>query len=165
MTTIQESSLEWALLHLTRYYDSDFFPRLFEFDTIKNDWTNVKKYILSIDLEKYAAKSPLVYLAPKPNGNFRVVHQLDPIDSLIFTALIYENSNLIETFRIPEYRKIACSYRIKPDTNGSFFEKDSTGYHEFINSAEELVEDFETGFVLVCDITDFYNQIYLHRAC
>lgn len=164
MTTIQESSLEWALLHLTRYYDSDFFPRLFEFDAIKNDWTNVKNHILTIDLEKHAPTSPLVYLAPKPNGNFRVVHQLDPIDSLIFTALIYENSSLIESFRIPEHRNIACSYRIKPDLNGSFFEKDSTGYHEFINSAEKLVEDFETGFVLVCDITDFYNQIYLHRV-
>lgn len=164
MTKIQESSLEWALLHLTRYYDSDFFPRLFEFDAIKNDWTNVKKHILTIDLEKYAPTSPLVFLAPKPNGNFRVVHQLDPIDSLIFTALIYENSSLIESFRIPESRNIACSYRIKPDIIGSFFEKDSTGYHEFINSAEKLAEEFETGFVLVCDITDFYNQIYLHRV-
>ena len=164
MTTIQESSLEWALLHLTRYYDSDFFPRLFEFDAIKSDWSNIKKYILSIDLEEYAPKSPLVYLAPKPNGNFRVVHQLDPIDSLIFTALIYENYTEIEAFRIPEYRKIACSYRIKPNPSGSFFERDSTGYQEFIESAEELSEDPENEYVLVCDITDFYNQIYLHRV-
>jgi len=164
MKIIKESSLEWALLHLTRYYDSDFFPRLFEFDAIKNDWINVKKYILTIDLERYAATSPLVFLAPKPNGNFRVVHQLDPIDSLIFTALIYENSSLIESFRIPEFKNIACSYRIKPDTNGSFFEKNSTGYQVFTNSAEKLSEVFKTGFVLVCDITDFYNQIYLHRV-
>lgn len=164
MITIQETSLEWALLHLTRYYDSDFFPRLFEFEAIKRDWVNIKQYILGIDLEKYAPKSPLVYLAPKPNGNFRVVHQLDPIDSLIFTAMIYENSSLIEGFRIPEYRNIACSYRIKPDLNGSFFEKDSTGYQEFTDMAEELAEEFEDGYVLICDVTDFYNQIYLHRV-
>lgn len=152
------------LLHLTRYYDSDFFPRMFEFSAIKNDWTNVKKHILEINLEDYAPKSPLVYLAPKPNGNFRVVHQLDPIDSLIYTALIYENADLIEAFRIPESRKIACSYRIKPDTVGSFFERDSTGYEEFIQKAEELADKFEEGYVLICDITDFYNQIYLHRV-
>ena len=164
MTKLKESSLEWAKLHLSRYYDSDFFPRLFEIDAILNDWVNVKKYILEIDLTTYIPKSPLVYLAPKPNGNFRVVHQLDPIDSLIYTALIYEDSNLIEAFRIPEYRKIACSYRIKPDTLGSFFEKDNNGYVDFINKAEALSEKFFDGYVLICDITDFYNQIYLHRV-
>ena len=161
---LNEESLEWALLHLTRYYDSDFFPRLFEFDAIKNDWKKIKEHILEIDLEDYAPKSPLVYLAPKPNGNFRVVHQLDPIDSLIFTALIYENASLIEAFRLPESRNIACSYRIKPDTNGSFFEKENTGYIEFFNKANELADKFEDGYVLVCDITDFYNQVYLHRV-
>ena len=164
MIKLNETSIEWALLHLTRYHDSDFFPRLFEFEAIKNDWANIKKHLLEIDLEHYAPKSPIVYLAPKVNSNFRVVHQLDPIDSLILTAIIFEDSSKIEAFRILESRHIACSYRIKPDTDGSFFEKDSTGYIDFIKKAQELSDEFIEGFALVCDITDFYNQIYLHRV-
>lgn len=163
MHNLQDTSLEWALLHVTNYYDSDFFPRLFEFEAIKRDWKNVKEYLLKLDLEKYAAKSPVIYLALKPNSTFRVVHQLEPLDSIIYSALLYENARIIETYRIPERRKISCSYRIKPDINGSYFEKEYNGYGEFLAQAESLADDFDGGVVLVCDIVDFYNQIYLHR--
>lgn len=164
MYNLQETSIEWALLHILNFYDSDFYPRLFEFEAIKKNWVNVKSYLISLDLDKYASKSPVISLALKPNGNFRVVHQLDPIDSIIYTALLYENAIKIEDFRIPKSRKIACSYRIKTDLIGSYFERDLTGYLDFIAQAESLAEDFEDGYVLVCDIADFYNQIYLHRV-
>lgn len=164
MYNLQDTSLEWALLHVSNYYDSDFFPRLFEFEAIKRDWVNLKPYLLNIDLDVYAPKNPIISLAPKPNGTYRVVHQLDPIDSLIFTALVYENSSIIESYRIPESRKIACSYRIKPDTNGSFFDSGNTGYLNFLEKAEELSKKHSQGVVLICDIVDFYNQIYLHRV-
>jgi hypothetical protein len=164
MYHLQETSLEWSLLHLTNYYDSDFFPRLFEFEAIKRDWTNIKSYLRDLDLEKYAPKSPVIYLALKPNNNYRVVHQLDPIDSILYSALLYENATIIETYRIPEIRKIACSYRIKPEINGSYFEKDYNGYGEFLEKAESLADKFDGGVVLICDVVDFYNQIYLHRV-
>ena len=164
MQNIQETSLEWAILHVTNYYDSDFFPRLFEFEAIKRNWPNVKSYLLSLNLDKYAPNNPVIYLALKPNNTYRVVHQLDPLDSILYSALLYENASVIETYRIPDSRKIACSYRIKPDTNGSFFEKEYNGYGEFLEKAEELADEFEGGVVLICDVVDFYNQIYLHRV-
>jgi hypothetical protein len=163
MYKIQETSLEWSLLHVSNYYDSDFFPRLFEFEAIKRDWVNIKTYMLSLDLDSYAPRNPVISLAPKPNGNFRVVHQLDPLDSIIFTALVYENATIIESYRIPEVRNIACSYRINPDTNGSFFETGNIGYLNFMQKAEDLSKKYPDGVVLICDIVDFYNQIYLHR--
>jgi hypothetical protein len=164
MYKLQETSVEWALLHVMNYYDSDFFPRLFEFDAIKRDWTNIKAAILNIDLEKYAPKNPFIFLALKPNGNYRVVHQLDPLDSIIYTALLNEDASIIETYRIPSERKISCSYRIKLDTTGSFFERDHNGYSDFLEKAEELADENKDGVVLICDIVDFYNQIYLHRV-
>ena len=164
MYKLQETSLEWALLHVSNYYDSDFFPRLFEFEAIKRDWPNIKTYLLSLDLESYAPKNPIISLAPKPNGNFRVVHQLDPLDSIIYSALVYESATIIESYRIPETRKIACSYRIKPDTNGSFFNSGNIGYLDFMQKAEDLTKKHPDGVVLICDIVDFYNQIYLHRV-
>jgi hypothetical protein len=163
MYKIQETSLEWALLHLTNFYDSDFFPRLFEFEAIKRDWPNIKTFLVNLDLETYAPKSPVIFLAPKPNGTYRVVHQLEPLDSIIYTALVHEASSYIESYRIPTQRRIACSYRIKPNISGSFFEKEN-GYPDFLQRSSDLAGNYKQGVVLVTDIVDFYNQIYLHRV-
>src|SRR5579859_4737785 len=135
MYNLQETSIEWALLHVTNFYDSDFYPRLFEFEAIKANWPNIKSHLLALDLDKYAPQTPVISLALKPNENFRVVHQLDPIDSIIYSAILYENATNIENFRLPKGRKMACSYRIKTDTIGSYFERDVTGYVEFISQA------------------------------
>ena len=163
MIKLKENHLEWALKHLQKYSHSDFYPKIFEFPAISHNWQQVKDHILSLDLDTYAPKSPLIKLAPKPNGNFRIVHQLDPIDSLIYTALIREVCEIIEDYRIPESENIACSYRIKPDLEGSFFSS-NTGWDKWISRTEYLVDKYETGFVIVADIADFYNQIYTHRV-
>jgi hypothetical protein len=162
MIKLKENHLEWALKHLLKYSHSDFYPRLFEFAAISHNWQAVKEYILSLDMSKYEPKSPMIQLAPKPNGTFRVAHQLDPIDSLIYTTLIREICDTIEEYRVPESENIACSYRIKPDTEGSFFGKD-TGWDIFTSRTDDLIKKFQNGYVLVADITDFYNQIYTHR--
>jgi hypothetical protein len=159
---LKQNYLEWALDHLQRYSDSDFYPRLFEFEAISHNWSEVKDYLLSIELEDYQPKSTMIQLAPKPDGNFRIVHQLDPLDSLIYVSLVREVCEVIEKYRIPEDRNIACSYRIKPNFEGSFF-SDDNGWDSFINKTEELATEFADGYVIIADITDFYNQIYVHR--
>lgn len=165
MYRISETSLEWALKHHERFPDSDFYPELFEFEAIRHDWDNIKSYLLKLDFSTHIPDSPVIFHAPKPNGGFRAVHQLDPIDSLLYTAVVYESSQSIEKFRIPKEKKIACSYRIDPDLDGSFFNKKYNSYSDFITRSKELSEIHEKGYVLSCDITDFYNQIYLHRVC
>jgi hypothetical protein len=137
MATLKENHVEWALKHLLKYSHSDFYPKIFEFQAIAHNWQQVKAHILSLDLDTYSPKSPLINLAPKYNRNFRIVHQLEPIDSLIYTALVYEVCEVIESFRIPESEKIACSYRIKPDLDGSFFSSD-TGWDIFLLRSEGL---------------------------
>lgn len=164
MYHLQETSVEWALLHIGKYGDSDFFPRQFEFDAIKASWPKIRQHILGLDLEEYAPKTPEVCLAQKPSGAFRVVHQLDPIDSIILTALLHENATIIEKFRIPQERKIACSYRVDLDKVGSFVNESNTGYADFLEKSEELADTFAEGYVLMTDLVDFYNQIYLHRV-
>ena len=163
MATVKENHLEWALKHLLKYYHSDFYPKIFEFDAISHNWQQVKDHILSLDLDTDSPKSPLVNVAFKSNENFRIVHQLDPIDSLIYTALIRELCEIIENYRIPESEKIACSYRIRPDLEGSFFSND-TSWDTFFSRSEDLAKKYESGFVIIADIADFYNQIYTHRV-
>lgn len=162
MVTLKENYLEWALKHLQKYSHSDFYPRIFEFAAISHNWQQVKEFIMSIDLDNYYPKSPMINLAPKSNGIFRVAHQLDPIDSIIYTALVRELCEIIENYRRPESEKIACSFRIKPDAEGSFFTSE-TGWDVFMSRSDELAKKYQSGYVLVADITDFYNQIYTHR--
>lgn len=155
--------MEWALKHITRYYSSDFFPDPFEFEAIATQWGNVKPNLATIDLEKYTPKTPLQALAPKPNGTFRVVHQLDPIDALLYTGLAHVVAGDVEAARIPAKEGIACSYRLEPDVNGSFFASAPDGWDIFTDRTKALIEKFPDGVVLVCDIVDYYNQIYSHR--
>ena len=150
MVTVKENYLEWALRHLSRYHSSGLCPKPFEFRAISHNWQQVKFHILSLDLDNYLPKSPLIELATKPNGNFRIVHQLDPIDSLVYTALVREICEVVESYRIPESEGIACSYRIKPDLDGSFF-SDDTGWHTYLSRSNDLSDKYESGFVVNAD--------------
>jgi hypothetical protein len=85
---LNETDLEWSLKHLLRFYSSDFFPKEFEFEAIKADWPRIKEHLIGLDIAAYVPKTPLTRLAPKANGTFRAVHQLDPLDALIYTALV-----------------------------------------------------------------------------
>jgi hypothetical protein len=109
---LDAASLERALQHVRRFYSSDFFPEPFEFEAIATQWSQVRRYLLAIDVATYIPKTPLQLLAPKANGTFRIVHQLDPLDALIYTALVHSLSRDIEDSRIPAKEGIACSYRI-----------------------------------------------------
>lgn len=160
---LKETSVEWALKHLKRFYDSDFYPKSFEFEAFSHHWSAVKPHILSLELEDYVPKTPFTALAPKAGSTYRIVQQLDPIDCLIFTALVYELTDIIENYRIPASERIACSYRVKPDLNGSFFTRNDEGWSNFVLKSEALSAAHRKGYVIVCDITDFYNQISLHR--
>lgn len=67
MVKVKENHLEWALMHLLKYYHSDFYPKIFEFNAISHNWQQVKDHILLLDLDTYSPKSPLINIAPKSN--------------------------------------------------------------------------------------------------
>jgi len=159
MSILTEGSLEFAKEHITKFYDSDFFPRAFEFEAIWHSWVDVKKDLMSKNVGKNFVTSPRTRTSVKPRGGFRVVQQLDPIDTIIYTALAYLVADSIEQARIPKDKHVACSYRIDLH-EGSFF-ADGNGFGEFTEQSELLAKEYK--YVLATDITDFYNQIYLHR--
>jgi Reverse transcriptase (RNA-dependent DNA polymerase) len=163
MFQLKESSLEWALKHVTRFSANDFFPKPFEFKAIADQWDGVKKHLSKLDLHDYAPQTPVVALGLKPNGTFRVVHQLDPLDSIIYTALTYEIAAKLEQYRIPREKGIVWSYRIKPSVKGSFFDPEDNTWREYNRKTKKLAAEFSDGYVATCDLVDFYNQIYTHR--
>ena len=159
MSKLTEESLDFAKQHIEKYYDSDFFPKPFEFDAIWHNWDEVKQELLSKNVEKLWVFPPRSVPALKANGTYRIVHQLEPIDAVIYTAMAFEIAPSVEAARLPAEMKAACSYRLQIH-EGSFF-AGGGGYPDFDTRTKELSEQYT--FILSTDITDFYNQIYLHR--
>jgi len=156
-TILSESSLDFALAHISSYYDTDFFPRTEEFLALSYHWEEVRNHILESDLDKVLSAAPIAEPWPKTKGGYRVVHRLEPLDSLVYTALAKVVLPAVEKSRSsPE---IACSYRFT-DEHDSFFGEGS-GFEVFRDRCNALADAY--GFVLSTDISDFYNKIYLHR--
>jgi hypothetical protein len=161
MDTIAPDSLAWALAHTRKFSDTDIFPYPFEFDSIAHDWISFSRTIGTLNLHDYKVGTDRRAFVPKPGGGFRAAIQLDPIDQLIYTASIYEIADLIEKCRIPEQRKVACSYRLSLTPDGAFFAPDS-GWRDFHAQSRVLAKG-KHSHVLVADIADFYNQLSHHR--
>jgi len=159
MTVIKAEDLNFAREHIEKYYDSDFFPRPVDFEALWANWDEVVAELTSKNIQKLTVSTPRMLAAPKPGLTYRVVHQLEPLDSLVYTALVASICERVEAARPKVSARIACSYRIAK-AEGSFFAS-GTGWTEFTEKTEELAADFE--WVLSFDISDFYNQIYLHR--
>jgi hypothetical protein len=160
VTILTEQSLEFAREHISKYYDSDFFPKAIEFDALWHQWDEVKKDLMAKNVGKLWVTSPRAMTIAKPKGGFRVVHQLEPLDAIAYTALACEVATAVEAARLPADAHIACSYRLLI-ADGSYFAGGS-GWGDFGKKTEALAATFAN--VLITDITDFYNQIYLHRV-
>lgn len=163
MDKLQPESIEWSLTHITRFGDTDLFPVPFEFEAIKHSWGNLKTAIADIDLETYEVRPFQRILVPKQDGCYRVAIQLDPIDTIIYTALAYEAAGLIEKIRVPIEEKVACSYRVSLDSNGELFRKNN-GWDDYHSKSQELANSGLYKLVVTADIADFFNQIGHHRV-
>lgn len=159
MAILSGTALDFAKKHIERYYDSDFFPKSVEFEALWHQWDEVKKELTSKNVSKIWVTPPRAMTIVKPKGGFRVVHQLEPVDAVVYTALAFEIAPSIEAARIRADERVACSYRFNV-ADGNFFAGGS-GWTAYEDKTTELLKQFS--HVLVTDITDFYNQIYLHR--
>ncbi len=159
MTILSEYSLEFAREHIQKFYDSDFFPKPAEFEALWHHWDDVKKELLSKNIAKLWVTPPRAMTIAKPKAGFRVVHQLEPLDAIVYSALACQVATAVESARMPIEHHIACSYRFKI-ADGNYF-SGGAGWANFTKKTEELAESHS--HILVTDITDFYNQIYIHR--
>ena len=85
--------------------------------------------------------------------------QWEPLDALVYSALVCHVGPGVAADRMPPELQIACSYRFQV-ADGSYLAGRS-GWRNFTSNTEELPGQFS--HVLVTDMTDFCNQIYLHR--
>lgn len=161
MLTLTADSYTWALNHALKVGDTFALPRPFEFNAMNHDWSNMLVYLRQVDVTNWQARPHRAVLAPKGKYAFRVITQLDPLDFIIYGALIREIAADIESTRIAVDQNIVFSYRVSVNQDGRLFNP-TIGYEEFRNRAKDLLES-ETAVthVVVADIADFYNRIYV----
>jgi len=160
---LRAASLDWAITHLLRYGDSDLIPVAKEYAALKANWLKVRPFLAEVDLSQPMNDAVEQVLVPKPGRSFRVATRLEPVDTLLYTAAVYECAEAIEASRSSE--DVACSYRIKLTQDGRFFDSEENRWDRFTDRSKELAEDPQTAYVLVADIADFYSQISHHRVC
>lgn len=155
---LTDESLDFARAHITAFYDTDFYPKPFEYSALWYFWDEVKEHLKRARPAELFVGPPRAIAWPKARGGFRVVHQLEPLDAIVYVALTHSVADQIADARMgPE---VACSYRMSVD-DSSFFGEGS-GFNLYRARCEYLSGVYR--YVLSTDISDFYNQIYLHRV-
>jgi hypothetical protein len=163
MLTLSADSYTWALNHALNVGDTFALPSPFEFSAMNHDWSNLLDYLQHVDVTNWQARPHRAVLAPKGKYAFRVITQLDPLDFIFYGALVREIASDIESTRIPVDQNIVFSYRVSVNQGGRLFNP-AIGYEEFRTRAKELLEtEPAVTHVVVADIADFYNRIYVHR--
>jgi len=163
-------SYKWSIKHLIKESDTDLFPRPYELTIIQELEQQLLEELENIDVASYRWHEARRFLVPKDNLSYRNATQLHPIDSIVLGAILYEYGSLIESKRQNE--DVVFSYRFKPSNDGSMY-SNKTAWNDFWQACQrkvsyfdeddgELVLDDEYEYVVMCDISDFYNQIYLH---
>lgn len=160
--TISESSLDWALQHAINFGDTDIFPEAFEFSAIADGWSDVKAWIRDVDILSWTVRPYRRCLVPKHRFGFRISTQLDPLDFIVFTALVKEVGQQLELQRIPCADNIVHAYRFSPEPDGRMYSADYT-YRSFQKASHDLCEELAPKYVVVADVADFFPRIYGHR--
>lgn len=86
---LSEASLEWALTHLQRENDTDLFPEPIEIEIVNQQRAEIVKLLKDVDLGAYSWHPSRRFMVPKGELSYRMITQLDPLDSIMLSAIIY----------------------------------------------------------------------------
>ena len=115
------------------------------------------------DFENYLASYPpftVESLTQVGYTGFRWATQIEPFWNAYYLALVIGLADQIESIRIPEVNQVVFSYRYAWNEDAAKLFKDVTWRDYRIRS---LDLSHNAKFVVLTDISDFYNRIYHHR--
>jgi hypothetical protein len=158
---IGSKALQWALKHALKFGDTDIFPPAFEFPALESDWLRASAAIQAEDLLAWSARPARRCLAPKHKFGFRISTQLDPLDFLVYTALVYEIGAKLEARRVPGSEHIVHSYRFSAAADGRMF-SEASSYRTFQTESLKMSRR-GAKYVAVADIADFFPRLSTHR--
>ena len=155
--------MDWSLKHceIENPY-TILFPKPFEVNVIKDSWDSIKNEILKINFpEDWSIGEARRIFTPKHRFGYRIATQLDPIDDIIYLAIVYEMGEELEKSRIPKSQNIVFSNRFAPSTEGKLWDEDCN-YSKFEERTKEFVESGDYNYIVEADIADYFPRVYRH---
>lgn len=157
---------EFSVDNIVKFGDTDIFPFPIEnhiFHDLKNETVDLLMEIFG-DFDNLVVKySPLneSMLAPAGYTGFRWATQIDPIWNAYLLGLVLALADNIERARIPKDRNKVFSYRIQLDESEKTIFDGNFGWIQFQETSIEMAKKYK--YVLICDLSHFYSNIYHHR--
>jgi hypothetical protein len=157
---------ERAVANITMHGDTDIFPFPIENLVFFDKGANAIELLLDIDNNfhaRLAETPPSNYsaLTPVSYTGFRWATQIDPIWNAYLLGVVLSIAGEIETRRVPVADIVVFSYRFNADaTSPDLFLKDCN-WRSFMERSLVLAE--AKGFVVTCDISEFYSRLNHHR--
>lgn len=160
-----QQSFERAIDNVIAHGDTDIFPFQPETLSFRDCRTELIELLGKMHAEfddLIAETPPAQYPAFIPNGHagFRWATQIDTYWNLYFLSLVIKIGEKIESVRIGAEKNIVHSYRFSDSASSDLWNKDF-GWRTFFASSAEMADN--SGYVVVCDLSEFYRRINHHR--
>lgn len=158
-----------AIDNITKFGDTDVFPFPIENPITYDKRSDVLKLLNDMhkNFENYIKNTPPQFenmLAPCGYTGFRWATQIDPIWNAYLLGLVLFLSDKIEDARISKDKNCIFSYRIQTNLQEKTLFDTKYGWHKFHEVSLDLASRPKYGFVLICDISNFYQSVYHHRV-
>jgi hypothetical protein len=158
---LSKDTIIWAIKHLDKENDTDIFPKPPELAIIKGNSSLIIDELSKIDIGSYRWNLARRFIIPKDELSYRVITQLDPIDSIFLSGILKEHGQKIEDKRIAKNQNIVFGNRFSPSEDGLLYKPDNQ-WSKFWEENKSRIENYN--YALRFDIADFYNQIYHHTV-
>lgn len=155
---LSNDALDWSLQHHKRFGDTDLFSTAFEFEVADRRWGDLRKQLSAQDLLEHEWRRGRTLLVMKDRVSFRRATQFDPVDSILFAALIWTIGPDIEARRLARDRNAIFSYRYAPSSSGQLFAPGKAKQAFWTHTAAAFGAH-DSPWLVITDITDFYGQI------
>ncbi|MEB8476318.1 RNA-directed DNA polymerase [Acidithiobacillus ferriphilus] len=164
-----DKAIELALENVYKEGLTDIFPTPFELSLLKKNehfrsflTDQIKKRINSSTLSGLKVHPIGHVLFPKKDAyDFRRAALIQPIDTIVYLALVLLYADVIEKNRIEKRHKVIFSYRLKP--KGGYLFDPKFNYTSFQAHVAERQKNRKIKVLVKCDISSFYDRLNLHR--
>lgn len=158
----KRQAFEAALRNVTRRGDTDVLPYPIETQIFADKSREALELLQRTDAKfnQFVRDDKPYYeasLYPAGFSGYRWVTQIDPLWNAYLLGLVTAAGSNIEAARVPVEAGVVFSYRFGPDEESGDLFSSRVGWEQYQKRSLALAK--ELGYVVVCDIADFYPRI------
>ena len=150
---LNRNRFAWALKTIREFGGNSLFETPFEFQLFHRHAKQLVDDLAQLRVDCFDWSEARQMVIPKDQRSYRLASELDPLDSLILTALVKEIGSAVEAKRLPT--SYVFSHRFA--ASGAVLHDQHHGWREFWSASTESSR--EPGFVAQTDISDFYGRV------